>query len=481
MTSTPGGDAAVGRSLLLVKPHSVESAALPPHFTREFAQQLYTLLPGCQDMDSFWGFVFPAYAEMPTCMRHCLPFWLASMVHHRAYVRRVAPPNGVILSTPLFTSGLVDRLAPRVLLGHFENPESGLVATGFSPQAEHMKLLCDLKAQLEESTRLAAQQTQQIIAVVAEIPEKTQASVLEVLQDAAVKQLTPDDLQAALNAHTAALVGQLRHILQAGSGGGLGGQAAPPTVPTQQLRAGNPVAFMWGGSFHRVPQGYRLNQASLQSMASVYYWGDEAAGVGPLRHVEACDFTERCDKILLGRTHFVFDFFPKPRDGESLVNGLAPLMAAIEETMKQVYVTLNEQRPKKSKVPGRILEVSVYTAYDRIKESQARDEDDDEHAPRRRKRRAGRGIAGADGDVRGATDAAGEDQHGAGRGGQVQYYFIVSFLMVVFVLLFTFAHCCSGQRRSKSSAISPRYRRRVAAATKSALHLPCGRCQERLV
>ena len=99
-----------------------EFAALPPHFA---------LTGDGMVTAAEWEEVLPGYTtSYPDNFKRVLPYLLASLVHHRAYLRTKLPAGHPLFHCKLWTTNKIEQLAPRVHAGHNKNPVTGLTATG---------------------------------------------------------------------------------------------------------------------------------------------------------------------------------------------------------------------------------------------------------------------------------------------------------------------------------------------------------------
>lgn len=120
-----GDDEVCGRAACGLDHNSTKFAVLPPHFKN--ISELVT--------DENWDEILPPYrAYLPFSFRGITPFLLASLVHHRQWIKDYLPANHPIKTSPVWTTGIVDRLAPHVEGGVLHNANTGLIAKGVGPK-----------------------------------------------------------------------------------------------------------------------------------------------------------------------------------------------------------------------------------------------------------------------------------------------------------------------------------------------------------
>lgn len=120
-----GGDQVCGRAASGLNLCDSEFAELPPHFN-----------PNDQVVISLdeWESILPGYSTFyPSSFRQVIPFLLASLSFHRDWLKANLHAQHNLFNQPVWTSGILDRVASKVLTGNGRNTESGLCATGIPP------------------------------------------------------------------------------------------------------------------------------------------------------------------------------------------------------------------------------------------------------------------------------------------------------------------------------------------------------------
>lgn len=102
-----GSDAQCGRIAAGLRVADAEFAILPPHFVN-----MSVLL------ESELMAIFPHYSSYPATFLPCLPFLLASVVHHASYIRETYPSQHPIFRSALFqTPALFEKFKPAIETG----------------------------------------------------------------------------------------------------------------------------------------------------------------------------------------------------------------------------------------------------------------------------------------------------------------------------------------------------------------------------
>lgn len=77
-----------------------------------------------------WLEMLPNYASYPNSFRCTLPFLLASVVYHNAWLRANLDARHPLFNSRLYTAGYYQKFADKVLTGNIRCEASKLVATG---------------------------------------------------------------------------------------------------------------------------------------------------------------------------------------------------------------------------------------------------------------------------------------------------------------------------------------------------------------
>ena len=132
-----GGDQYCGRAAAGLSINDPDFAILPPHFDQTDGSVLSV---------AEWEDILPGYSSFyPSCFRVTLPYLLASLVYHREWLVKTLPGNHLLFQQRVWTSGVLERLAPKVHIGVFRNDVTKMKATGIPPYVKLNQQLIDLR------------------------------------------------------------------------------------------------------------------------------------------------------------------------------------------------------------------------------------------------------------------------------------------------------------------------------------------------
>ena len=77
--------------------------------------------------------IVPGYSNYPDCFRSCVPYLIASVVHHEKFLRDTLSKDHPLFRCRLFTEGLAARLKPQIVTGISKCPHTNMMATGIPP------------------------------------------------------------------------------------------------------------------------------------------------------------------------------------------------------------------------------------------------------------------------------------------------------------------------------------------------------------
>ena len=117
-----GGDQLCGRAASGLTLTSTEFASLPPHFDTRDGSILTV---------AEWENIVPGYIDyFPSDFRPVISYLLASLIHHKQWLMCTLPEEHPLFLSTVWISGVMEKLAPKVLCGNGRNEFSGLTATG---------------------------------------------------------------------------------------------------------------------------------------------------------------------------------------------------------------------------------------------------------------------------------------------------------------------------------------------------------------
>ncbi len=255
LQESSGGDQYLGRLAAGLDVHSPEFVILPPHFA-----------PADVNNDLLIS-LFPAFGgneKMLGVLARCL----ASVVHHSDYLKGNLPPKHSFFSCLLFSSnGIFDGLKKMVLFG-LVSPH--MRATGVPPHAAINRRLKDIENRIEN------------------LPPQITTDLEAMLQrnGAAVANITPDRLQSFIKDGFQAALAELVPQL---------GLAQPqgrlPEAPVSRFEL-----YSWGGSFHKLPEGYKFPDVTVVVAFRLWFIGDIVEKIPPFKALEPTDFSDKNER-----------------------------------------------------------------------------------------------------------------------------------------------------------------------------------------
>eukprot|EP00047_Mylnosiga_fluctuans_P020686 m.95107 g.95107 ORF g.95107 m.95107 type:complete len:554 (+) comp8591_c0_seq2:636-2297(+) len=304
-----GSDSQVGRVAAGLPVNDIAFASLPPHFAQ-------VDLPSADEL----RVIFPDYNHYPASFHCVLPFLLASLVHHSAYILRTYGKRHPIFSSQLFQNpALLPKYRAKIKLGIRMNPETGMVASGIPPHILTLERLAQVEIG-QDAIRQAVKDSaaevfnavcrrvdplqEQMLTQMGELPAICVRKILEHIQVNGAHPVTPSDMQRMQHDMMRVIQEQMSEMRQE-----LRKMAMPSTSPASQPGPGEqpqPVVppvdvplFTWGGALRRVPEGWTYPRSNVACRQLWMYWHFGVRDphtdvfVGPLRHVVAADFDKQ--------------------------------------------------------------------------------------------------------------------------------------------------------------------------------------------
>ena len=98
-----------------------------------------------------WKSFLPDYTRYPDRFKATLPYLLASMVYHRKWITDTLPVQHPLFLQQVWTSGILERLAEKVIIGHFHDVNVGMKATGIPPYVVLSHQISSLEDMMEST------------------------------------------------------------------------------------------------------------------------------------------------------------------------------------------------------------------------------------------------------------------------------------------------------------------------------------------
>lgn len=259
-----GADQFLGRVAAGLPMHDEKFTVLPPRFK-----------PSFHLTSEEWLELFPTYSRIPRSFQGCIPYLLASLVHHQEWLQQTLPSNHPLFRTMLWTSGKVRALASFVLVGNQECLETNMKATGI-PQ------IISLRQQIRDQKGIIESLMQRMNINHEQVMESLPAAVAKHISDnftiqgmVPVTQSHFDQFRREMLAEVREIRNQPSHLAQEES-----------NRETELTSEDGFQWFSWGGSFHVVPQGFRFRSMSVKQIWDYWHYGDRVNRISPYKRIE---------------------------------------------------------------------------------------------------------------------------------------------------------------------------------------------------
>ena len=209
---------------------------------------------------------------MPGCFKACMPYILASVVHHFSWLEDNLPADHPLRHSSVWTSGTLRSLKPDVLLGNGRCPETGMMATGLPPHIMHAIQVSEVRSTVEKRTAA-------ILECLHGLPEAVRADVLSHIQVDGAREVTYNEIVTLLNNLRSQLTADLSTGTEHGgpSGGAVSDSDHQRDTSWWQL-------FYYNRRWSYVPEGFEFpGRLPLKEIWDLYFLGNKEAHIRPYR------------------------------------------------------------------------------------------------------------------------------------------------------------------------------------------------------
>ena len=179
-------------------------SSLPPHFL--YNEPLLT--------NEMWKDILPDYEVLPSSFKAALPYLLASLIYHKAFLTSTLCEDHPLFLTRVWTNGIIGVLEAKVLSGCGRNPVSQMTATGVPPTlvlANQMEALTEKFSELEESSvKMHEEFVQTVTEKFDQLPESISSHIRATLEITGAVAATAGDVS---NIVSSMLVGVQKTLL----------------------------------------------------------------------------------------------------------------------------------------------------------------------------------------------------------------------------------------------------------------------------
>jgi len=259
-------DQKVGRTVAGLPVMSGKFAVLPPFFTGNCDSIVRDMVDRC----------FP---NAPDILQHTLRMCLASVVYHAEFLGRTLPANHPLRATTAFQHDVLSVLKPFVVCRNYQDDDP-IKPTGLSPCSA-------IIADLECVKDFLFSWRSELVAGLNGVVEKTVEGVTKVLEDRAVgmNTVTKDGLQQSLQAALAPFAEKLDSILQHQETSSVQPAAESSAIIAQH----DCQLYLWGGTFHRVPEDFDFPRVTVWLAFQLWWLGDPGKKYPPLNVLQPSD------------------------------------------------------------------------------------------------------------------------------------------------------------------------------------------------
>jgi hypothetical protein len=269
-----GSDQFLGRVACGLPFGETQFQALPPRFDPSFEITL-----------GEWEKIYPKYSKrgMPKGFLDCLPFLLASVVHHSSWLERTLPKNHPLLKSPLWTSNFVQRARGHILTCTKRCDRTNLVATGVPPIIDMKHDLQNLKECLKVMYEAMSSNTEKVTESFALSMQSLPGTLGEYLvrnfQINGAVPITIDQFNRFREDLRTDIAQEIRRSVLENTGN----QASQPAATDE-----NPLdyqTFFWRGHFHPVPEDFVFEAMNLRSLWNLWHNGDRGLRINPYKFI----------------------------------------------------------------------------------------------------------------------------------------------------------------------------------------------------
>jgi hypothetical protein len=231
-----GGDQLCGQVAAGLSLTDPSFADLPPHFNLRDEPPLSL---------AEWEAILPGYSSFYSdeC-RQAIPFLLASLVYHRAYLDSTLPITHPLRVSRVWTSNTLNRLSLKVHAGRNKNVITLLQATGIP----HITVIVE---ELYKLTHEVDNIKEVLLQTIQELPSVLKEMIFANLTINGAIPVTRDQIEAMMATFGNRIIDEFKASL-------------PTRLPTPNVVANTestgdtpPRHWSWGNAFHPVPQDFR--------------------------------------------------------------------------------------------------------------------------------------------------------------------------------------------------------------------------------
>jgi hypothetical protein len=230
-----------------------------------------------------WRKMLPLYEKWTAEFHAILWFFLASLVFHQDWLRR-----NLVSGHPLFSTygwSIVSSLSPIkdafLVTNLYSEGDSLMRAVGIPPYLQISLDLCDARQEIQETKKTVEFGMEKLPAEVSDYLRQRGQTANDACTFADLRSVFDSfklELEKSRRADFALVASSAEGKSDnANIDAGWGGKYKP---------------YVWGGSFHVVPENYEVPHVSCKQLWNIYWYGneDETQPIGPLKNCHHQDF-----------------------------------------------------------------------------------------------------------------------------------------------------------------------------------------------
>ncbi len=283
---------------------------------------------------------FADYALLPSCLKNCFPYFVASILYHHSFLKTNLSPNHPLWFTRMFTNkfslcgrnqSLLEFFQKRILLGSYRCLATGMTASGIPNHLLIVERLDRMEKSIETlSNNMAASFAKfeaHLVENRKEIPNDVKVMLKNSYELPPERGLSRDEFYDSQNRQTAAfdlrwsaleaLIQRIEHNHGAAPSSTVNGQGSVVSSLNGNLPEPKYNVFTWGGRMHVYPQDFHMECLTMKQAWSMWHFGDPAKQMMPLSR--------------FGVNHA----FSNNRPGQSNYTKLSKVMTAIISTIRE--------------------------------------------------------------------------------------------------------------------------------------------------
>ena len=247
----------------------------------------FAVLPACfltKDVltSEEWEVVCPMYRRYSVGFQSTLPYLLAALVYHWPWIQANVSPNHPIFQSRLVRQQFIEKLTPVVIpptTSSIDHP-AGLTATGVPPHVDIQRQLAELKKINSQLNDTVANGT---TTVMTQLPNLVTANILANINVTGAQQISRNDMESMLDGRFDRMNDRLNSLIS-------GNAASEATSSVTANGTPNPfTSWTWNFAEHAVPFDWKLPRGTLKSISDLYFTGQPAFRVRPLKLIETSD------------------------------------------------------------------------------------------------------------------------------------------------------------------------------------------------